>query len=160
VVARTFGAAAEHAIGVTGADAFDTGDDRLRARAARARVRRHLVAECQEPRDTRRDAARHHLLHHRAAEAAELPPLPPGHDPLTDRVHAADPRAEDGARAPVDRVVASDGAAKAGILPGLDRREAGIAVVRVHGERFVGIEHRSDAIIDPVGNAGDLAREA
>src|SRR5438445_500082 len=96
--------AAAHACtsrGSAAADALQARDDRLGAGAARARVRGDLVAEREQTRDARGDAARHHLLDCRAAEPAQLAAVGERYDPLADRVHAADPRAEDGAGGPV-----------------------------------------------------------
>src|SRR5262249_61545077 len=76
---------------------------------AGARVAGDLIAEREQPGDTRRDATRHHLLDGGAAEAAQRACIGERHDPLADGVHAADPGAEHRARVPADLVVTARG---------------------------------------------------
>ena len=122
VVAGALGAAAQHALGQAAADARRAHRDRLGAGAARARVGRDLVAEREQARDARRDAARHHLLDGGAAEPAHLACVRQRHDARADRVHAADPGADHGARCPSRRGRRrAPGRARPASLPGVDR---------------------------------------
>ena len=103
--ARALRAAAQHALGEAMSDTRGTQQRRLRAGAAGARVGGHLVPEPEQTRDTCRGAARHRLLDGPAPETAHLARVGERDDPLRSGVHAADARAEDGARIPVDGVV-------------------------------------------------------
>ena len=103
VVAVALAAAAQHALGEPHADAVGAVDDRLGAGAAGAAVGRDLVAEREQPAHPRRDAAAHHLLDDRRAEAAHLAGVGHRHELPADRVEAADARCRAPRRLPSRR---------------------------------------------------------
>src|SRR5262249_37752468 len=82
------------------------------------------------------------------------------HHTLADGVHAADPRAEHRTRVPADVVVAAYRTGEAGVLPGLHRGDAGEPVVRVHGEKLVGVEERRGQLVDALGDSRHPTAEA
>src|SRR5262245_12884896 len=148
VVTRALRPPAQHPFGKPGADALEAEHDRLGPGRARARVRRHLVAERQQARHSRRNAARHHLLDRGGTETAHLARIGERHQRLAHRVQATDSGAEHRAGLPVDFLVARGGAPQAGILPRLERREAGVAEVGVHGEALVFAKGASRDLLD------------
>ena len=136
--------------------------DRLGPGAARARVGRHLVAEREQARDARRDAARHHLLDGGAAEPPHLPRVGERHDARRRSCPCRRCRCRAIAPRPSRRASSSGaGPREAGVAatPRARRapRSGGSSSSRAGARRS---KRRLRELVDALRHAGDLAAEA